>query len=201
MMLRIQSGSARGRPIRGVPKGLETRPILARIRKSLFDILRPRLPGALFLDLYAGTGTVGLEALSNGARRVVFVERDRRGCQMIQRNVTDMGFADRADVRPGDATKNLFWLSGEKFDVVFLGPPYKDAEKKPLALTVPTLARIEEAGLVDASGWVIAQHHKKEPLDGLSPRWEKFRRNDYGDSRLSFFRLREAGGEPAQRPA
>jgi 16S rRNA (guanine(966)-N(2))-methyltransferase RsmD len=188
-MIRIQSGSARGRMIRTV-KGLEVRPILARIRKSLFDILRPRLEGAALLDLFAGNGTVGMEALSNGARRAVFVDADRQSLRMIQRNVDDLGFSDRAEVRLGDATKDLRWLGGP-FDVIFLGPPYKDASKKPLALTVPTLARIAEAGLAVPDTVVVAQHQEKESLAGLSSGWRIVRQNPYGDSRLTFFRLQE----------
>ena len=86
MGLRIQSGAAGGRKLKSPPKGAEVRPILARIRKSLFDILRPRLSGALFLDLFAGTGTVGLEALSNGARRAVFVDVNRACCRVIHQD-------------------------------------------------------------------------------------------------------------------
>jgi 16S rRNA (guanine966-N2)-methyltransferase len=190
-VLRIQSGIARGRRLKALPKGLEVRPILARIRKSLFDILRPRMPGALFLDVYAGTGTVGLEALSNGARRAVFIDASRDSCRMIERNATDLGFADRVDVRPGDGTRNLFFLSGEPFDLIFMGPPYKDEQKRPLALTVPTLARIAEAKILKPTGWVIGQHHENESLKGLAPCWDMFRQNVYGDSLLSFFRLKE----------
>ncbi len=194
-MLRIQSGEAKGRKLKPVPTGHEVRPILARIRKSLFDILRPRLADTLFLDLYAGSGTVGLEALSNGARRAVFIEGDRVLCRVIEKNLALAGFADRAEVRHGDATKNLLYLSPDKFDFIFLGPPYKDTEKTPLALTVPTLGRIEEADILSPTGWVIGQHHKKEPLTGLSPRWEIFRENKYGDSVLTFFRMKNTGEE------
>ncbi|MGQ0644154.1 MAG: 16S rRNA (guanine(966)-N(2))-methyltransferase RsmD [Elusimicrobiota bacterium] len=190
--MRIQSGSARGRKLKSRPKGYEVRPILARIRKSLFDILRPRIGGTAFLDLYAGIGTVGLEALSNGASRAVFVDIDKTSLQRIQRNTEDMRFLDRAEIRRGDATQNLLWLGGRTFDLIFLGPPYKDESKNPLALTVPTLSRILEAGLAGPDTWIIAQHHKKESLDAAPPALELFRRNVYGDSVLSFFRLKPA---------
>lgn len=189
--MRILSGAARGRRLMGRPKGLETRPILARIRKSLFDILRPKLQGALFLDLFAGTGAVGLEALSNGAARAVFVDLNPQSLKNIQRNVTDLGFTDRADVKRGDATQSLDWLGGRAFDIIFMGPPYKDENKKPLALTVPALARLAEAGLAGPGTVVIGQHHKKEPLEGAATLWENFRTNVYGDSVLSFFRLKK----------
>lgn len=187
MSLRIQSGEARGRKLKSPPKGEVVRPILARIRKSLFDILRPRLAGIRFLDLYAGTGTVGLEALSNGASFAVFVEQERACCRVIEENVRRMGLELKVMVRCGDATRNLLWLDGP-FHFVFMGPPYKDEDKKPLALTVPTLVRIEEARLMAPGGWVIGQHHKKEPLAGLPPSWEILRENTYGDSVLTFFK-------------
>ncbi|HRY28554.1 MAG TPA: 16S rRNA (guanine(966)-N(2))-methyltransferase RsmD [Elusimicrobiota bacterium] len=189
-MLRIQSGIARGRLLVGLHAGVDVRPILARIRKSLFDILRPRLAGSFFLDLFAGTGAVGLEALSNGAARAVFVDGNRRCCRAIEGNAARLGFADQAEVHCGDITKSLAWLKGRPFDLVFLGPPYKDAEKSPLALTIATLMRVEEAGLLAPGGWVIAQHHKKEPVDDVSGKWEMFRRNYYGDSVLSFFQFK-----------
>jgi 16S rRNA (guanine966-N2)-methyltransferase len=191
MPLRIQSGSARGRSLRGLPKGYEVRPILARIRKSLFDILRPRIAGAQFLDLFAGVGTVGLEALSNGASRVVFVDIDKHSLRNIKKNVGILGFAERCEIHKGNATESLLWLGGVKFDLVFMGPPYKDEKKNPLALTVPTLGRLLEAGLVGPESWIIGQHHKKETLEGLPDHWEVFRQNKYGDSLLTFFRLRK----------
>jgi 16S rRNA (guanine966-N2)-methyltransferase len=190
-MLRIQSGTARGRKLVGLPKGLEVRPILARIRKSMFDIIRMKLPGAAFLDLYAGMGTVGLEAISNGVRKTVFVEQTRRQCEVIQRNLDLFGFADRGEVRPGDATKSLHWLAPGKFDFIFLGPPYKDpSDKTLLALTKPTLDRIMEADLLAPSGVIIAQHHETELVTGFSPRLELFRQNPYGESKLTFFRMK-----------
>src|SRR5262249_22941202 len=98
MSLRVQSGSARGRRLRGTPKNRDLRPILARIRKSLFDILRPRLSGARFLDLFAGTGAVGLEALSNGAKEAVFVDNDRNACRLVDRNASDLGFLSQVHI-------------------------------------------------------------------------------------------------------
>jgi 16S rRNA (guanine966-N2)-methyltransferase len=187
--LRIQSGESRGRKLKSPPKHVLVRPILARIRKSLFDIIRMRLRGARFLDLYAGTGTVGLEALSNGAASTVFVEAEKACCKVIRDNMARMGMEDRGEVLQGDVTRGLRWVGGS-FDFIFMGPPYKTEDKTALALTVPTLARIEEASLLASGGWVIGQHHKKEPLAGLSPTWEMFRQNVYGDSILSFFRAK-----------
>lgn len=189
-MIRIQSGGDRGRYLKSPPKGVYVRPILARVKKSLFDILRPRLQGTTFLDLYAGTGAVGFEALSNGAKRATFVELDRRCQETIRKNAELMGYGSRVSVESGDASKDLRWLSGERFDLVFMGPPYRTEDRTALALTAPTLARLLEADILAANALVVCQRHKKEPLEGLSPRWEMLRENRYGDSVLSFFRLR-----------
>ena len=188
--LRVQSGSARGRLLKAGPKGREVRPILARIRKSLFDILRPRIEGALFLDLFAGTGMVGIEALSNGASRATFVDRASSSLRMIETNLAFLGFTGRAEVIRSDVARDLQVLSGRRFDLIFLGPPYKDEKAAPLALSVPALSQVAEAGLAGPETWVVLQHHEKEPLDGAEASWEKFREKEYGDTVLSFYRVR-----------
>jgi 16S rRNA (guanine(966)-N(2))-methyltransferase RsmD len=188
MSLRIQSGSARGRSLKALPTGPDVRPILARIRKSLFDILRPKLAGVRFLDLFAGTGTVGIEALSNGASSAVFVDASPNSCRLIEKNLTALGFADRARVVRANATQSLSFLGGDPFQLVFMGPPYKDEKLKPLALTIPALRALVESHCLAPGAWVVGQHHKKEPLAGVPAGWTIFRENKYGDSVLTFFR-------------
>ena len=188
MSMRVQSGSARGRSIKALPSGPEVRPILARIRKSLFDILRPRLAGSKFLDLFAGTGTVGIEALSNGASSAVFVDASSHSCRMIEKNLDVLGFRDRARVVRADVIAQLNLLRDTPFDIIFMGPPYKDSNRLPLALTVPAVRAVDQNALLGANGIVIGQHHKKEPVNDLPPGWEIYRQNTYGDSTLTFFR-------------
>ena len=188
MSMRVQSGSARGRSIKALPSGPEVRPILARIRKSLFDILRPRLAGSKFLDLFAGTGTVGIEALSNGASSAVFVDASSQSCRMIEKNLEVLGFQDRARVVRADVIGQLHLLRGVPFDIIFMGPPYKDSNRRPLALTVPAVRAVDQNGLLGGNGIVIGQHHKKEPVNDLPTGWEIYRQNTYGDSTLTFFR-------------
>ncbi len=192
--MRIIAGSARGRRILSVPKELPVRPISARIRQSLFDILRPRITGARLLDLFAGTGAVGLEALSRGAQSVSFVEMDPRCVKVIEKNLERSGMAERGRVFRANALASLSWLpyrsGAEAFDLVFLGPPYVDAQKRPLRYTQAVLENVAASGLLAPDGWLVAQHHQKEPVHapkGL----ELFRRSKYGDTRLSF--LRRAG--------
>jgi 16S rRNA (guanine966-N2)-methyltransferase len=186
--LRVQSGTARGRRMVAVPRGLEVRPILARIRKSLFDIIRPRIQGAPFLDLFAGTGMVGIEALSNGASKAVFVDVRGDSLKMIRANLDHLNFWDRAETVKADATRDLKAAGGRAYAVVFMGPPYKNEKGTPLALAAPALAQVAAAGLLAPGGWAVVQHHEKESLAAAVDRWELFRVKEYGDTHLSFLK-------------
>jgi len=185
--LKIQSGDARGRKLKTLKADdLSVRPLLGRIKKSLFDIIRPKLQGAEFLDLFAGTGAVGLEALSNGARRVVFVERSPVSLKLIKDNIDMLGYGARGIIQRADITKGIGWLKLQ-FDIVFMGPPYKDEEKRPLFLTSPALKSVVESGLVARGGWIICQHHKKEPVK-MPAGLELFRQEQYGDTVITFYK-------------
>ncbi|MBI5623583.1 MAG: 16S rRNA (guanine(966)-N(2))-methyltransferase RsmD [Elusimicrobia bacterium] len=189
--MRVIGGKLRGRriPTGGRIEGL--RPISGRIKQSLFDILKERVGGSRFLDLFAGTGAVGIEALSRGASFACFVELDRHHVESLERNLALAGLQGHARALRGSAVDDLCWLgyrSGQsQYDLIFTGPPYKDLEKRPLALTVPALKRIVEAGLLTPGGWVICQHQVKEPVAAPAG-LELFRQVKYGDSFLSFFR-------------
>jgi len=185
--LRILSGDAKGRVLKTLKADdLSVRPLLGRIKKSLFDIIRPKLQGAEFLDLFAGTGAVGLEALSNGARRVVFVEQSPVSLKLIKENIDMLGYGARGVIQRADITRGLEWLKLQ-FDIVFMGPPYKDEKKRPLFLTAPALFSVVRSALVAADGWIICQHHKKEPVK-IPQGVEMFRQEHYGDTTVSFFK-------------
>ena len=100
--MRVVAGSARGKKLFVVP-GQGTRPILDRVKTSLFDILRPRIPGMNMLDLFAGSGSVGIEALSQGAAHCTFIDLGHKAIATIKRNLASTGFSDRAEVRQADA--------------------------------------------------------------------------------------------------
>lgn len=169
------------------------RPILIRIRKSVFDIISPKMKGCRFLDLFAGMGTVGIEALSRSASSAVFVEMDGRCVKLIRDNLKIFSFEDRGRVFQMNVLKNMPFLPGP-FDLIFMGPPYKDEEKNPLKLVAPTLENIDKNNLLAQDGWIIAQHHKKEEMKDVETRFEMFRQEKYGDSFVSFFK---APGESA----
>ena len=192
--MRIIAGALRGRRLLSI-KDPGLRPISGRIKQSLFDILKPRVAGARFLDLFAGTGAVGLEALSRGAAFVFFVDSNIRCRDLIERNLERAELASRGKVHPGSALGDLSWIpfrSGvAQYDLIFMGPPYKTAEKRPLAYTNPVLKGLSEAGLLAPEGLVISQHHVKEAVEAPAG-WELFRREKYGDTFLSFLRARSA---------
>ncbi len=189
--MRIIAGAGRGRPLKSVPKEMMVKPISARIKKSLFDILRPRLDGARFLDLFAGTGACGIEALSRGAASCFFVDADKRCVTVIEENLRRLGFAARGKASFGDILQDLSWIgyrSGtSEFDIVFLGPPYRTEDNTMLAYSTPAVARVAEANLLASGGIIILQRYKKEKVE-LPAGYEKYREERYGDTDVEFIR-------------
>jgi len=182
---RIIAGSLKGKTIKSLP-GLATRPLLGRIKKSLFDILGDRVVDANFLDLYAGTGSVGIEALSRGARYVLFVEKETRLTRLIRENLRTCELEKRAKVIEGDVLnynkETLKFSLPEKFDFIFAGPPYK------LNLIRNTLDIIVKLSLLRKNGWVICQHHFKEKVPGKKGFLSLFRKERYGKTVMSFYK-------------
>jgi len=132
---------------------------------------------------------VGIEALSRGAAKSVFVEQDPVCLNVIRENLDILKLADKAAVYRLNALGDLSPLP-KPFDLVFMGPPYKDAAKTMLALTEPTLLNIEKYELLHADGLVIAQHHKKEQVKLINSRWLVVREEAYGDSLVTFLKYR-----------
>lgn len=157
--MRVIAGEARGRRL-AAPEGRTTRPTSDRVRESLFAILQARTSGSRVLDLYAGSGALGVEALSRGAERATFVERDRRALAVIRKNLDVCGFAERATVLGMDAEAALSALarSGETFDLVFCDPPYRSREAaRILPLVPPVLA---EGGVLVLEEPARARHDR-----------------------------------------
>ena len=198
--MRIIAGTARGRRIFSVSKNLPVKPISDRIKKSLFDILRPRITGAMMLDLFAGTGNVSLEALSRGALRTVMLDREPACIKNIHRNLEHLGFAERAKVIRGDVLKPLDFLlaysDNEGYDIIFMGPPYRDINNKMLALSEPALKNVAEARLLAPNGIIVLQTHKTEEF-AVPDTLEIYRVEKYGDTLVHFLRAKIQKDEPA----
>ena len=179
-MIRITGGEAKGRKIKS-PPGLKTRPIIASLRKVLFDTLGERVLGARMLDVFAGVGTVGIEALSRGASFAVFVEKDPRVARIIRENLDMLGYADKAVVLVRDAFKPAFLESLSPFDIIFLGPPYgiRGIERLP-GLYLSFLA---------PSGVLVIQHHHKSRFD--FPADIRLKEKKVGENQLTFIFLEE----------
>jgi len=188
--MRVIAGSLRGRVL-AAPEGLETRPTADRLRETLFNVLtqgaRDCVAGAGFLDLYAGSGAVGIEAVSRGASQVVFVEEGAAALAVLRRNLEGLGLKAGVRVEKLSVGRYLRKAVGE-FGVVFLDPPYDEAEE--YAGTLGWLGG-QGAGLVAEGGWVVAEHRRKRPLEQRYGRLKRFRVKEQGDAGLSFYALEE----------
>lgn len=180
--MRIIAGTARGRKIRS-PKGDHIRPVLDKVKEAIFNILY-NIADLEVLDVFAGTGSIGLEAISRGAEGAVFIDKDREAISIIRENIRICGFEDSCKVIPKHANVALKILSkeGAKFDIIFVDPPYlKD-------LVVPTINLISEFDLLKKDGLIISEHHPKEELTNLCSGLEVTDERKYGQTLVSFVR-------------
>ncbi len=178
--MRIIGGEARGRRLVPVPAGVELRPTLDRVRESLFNVLAPDVPGCTFLDLFAGTGANGIEALSRGAQSASFVDSDPKAYGIIRENLNKLGFAHRADCWC-TALPQVLQKLGHGYDIVFADPPYGYDGIEAL------IDAIVAHGVVNQHGIVALEHARKAAVpDAVGPL--PFRRQKrYGQTALSFF--------------
>ena len=190
--MRIIAGALKGQQL-VTPRGHRTRPTADQVRIALMDTLMPSLPDARFLDLFAGAGGVGLEALSRGAARAVLVERDAEAAAALRHNVAALRVAGRTLVLPMDTGRALNRLAaaGERFDLVFLDPPYG------AGLVEDTLLRLGGGALITLDTIVVAQHFTKQPPPERIGTLAAFRARRFGETTLTFFR---GGAYDAESP-
>ena len=181
--MRIIAGRFGSRRLAG-PAGESTRPTSDRLRETLFNVLAPRIEGAAFLDLYAGSGAVGIEALSRGAASVVFVERAAAALKVLRSNLAQLRLTEAFRIQPGPVGAFLRRSSGEAFDLIFLDPPY-DLEQE-YAATLGLLGGAM-AEMVAPGGLVIAEHRRKIKLELAYGVLHRARLLDQGDAGLSFY--------------
>jgi len=193
--VRIIAGSLRSRRLEA-PPGLATRPSSDRLRETLFNVLAAHIRGAIFLDLYAGSGAVGLEALSRGAARVEFVERAAAALKVLRGNIERLGLREGFRVhacavgaflrRAAEAgrKRERYEAFRVQYEVVFLDPPWDAAEE--YAATLGLLGG-SAAGLLSANAVVIAEHRRKVRLEGRYGSLERTRLLEQGDAALSFY--------------
>jgi 16S rRNA (guanine(966)-N(2))-methyltransferase RsmD len=190
--MRVIAGTFRSRPL-VAPRGLDTRPTSDRLRETLFNVIAARVPGSRFADLYAGSGAVGIEAISRGAAEVFFAEKSPAALAAIRANLRTLKVAGGFQVEGGGTSSLLKWLSGKPLDVVFLDPPYDDAEEYRRTLT--TLGT-SASGLLTVDALVIAEHTRKHPLLDVYGSLHRTRTLLQGDAALSFYSVPEFVPEP-----
>ena len=180
--MRVIAGKAKGRKLRSVPGDI-TRPITDRVKESLFNILGGEIVDALFLDLFAGTGSVGIEALSHGARRAVFVERHRRAIETIKENLKITGLATQAEVIRDDVFRFLAREPAAQFDLIYIAPPqYKGLWSK-------TLLALDEKDFLAEGSLAITQIFPKEYQDLELKSLSLVDQRKYGSTLLCFYRF------------
>ena len=187
--MRVITGTAKGRKLLSVPGG-STRPITDRVKEALFSIVGPSIQGTTWLDLFAGTGSVGIEALSRGAEQVIFVDRSRRAIGTLHKNLEITGLKDRAVVLRRDAFRYVRTVDTQsEFDYIYVAPPqYR-------GLWADMLLLLDEIPLLAPKGTIVVQIHPKEFREfALSALYLADQRS-YGSTVLHFYRQGPAPGK------
>jgi 16S rRNA (guanine966-N2)-methyltransferase len=187
--MRVIAGKYRGRPLRSL-RGLDIRPTSDRLRETLFNVLTAgkleALEGTVWLDLFAGTGAVGIEALSRGAKQVYFVENSAAAAKLIEQNLRSLGITDRYKILQDDLAGIIWRLQREHFvaDVAFLDPPYRMQQSYE-----STLLALAGSSLIWAMSLVVAEHEKKFDPGGEFGALRRVRKLAQGNANLSFYRI------------
>jgi 16S rRNA (guanine966-N2)-methyltransferase len=183
MAMRIIAGALGGRRLK-VPRGRRVRPTADRVKESIFSILGDRFEGARVLDLFAGSGALGLEALSRGAREVDFVESDPIAARALLENIAALGCGERARLVRGSVERALHAAACE-FDLVFLDPPYG------AGLAAGTVELLGRGAWVSPQGLVVAEHSRRDELPEIAGILARIDRRRYGDTEVSFYTRRQ----------
>ncbi len=179
--MRIISGTSRGRKL-ATPKSQAIRPTSDRVKESIFNILGKEVEGKVVLDLFAGTGNLGIEALSRGAKKVLFVEKGRQAIKLIQRNLSQFGMNVQSEILPKDVIRAIGILKqrGESFDLILMDPPYEKG------LIQKTLFKLHSFKIYHQDSILIIEHDRREPIPTMVEGWTLIRQRKIGDTLISF---------------
>jgi len=179
--MRIISGISKGKRLCTL-RGQAIRPTSDRVKESIFNILGKEVDGRHVLDLFAGTGNLGIEALSRGAAKAVFVEKDKSAIDLIKKNLSRCGFDDRSHIITGEVERTIRLLhrKGEVFDFIFMDPPYRRG------LVQQTLGILQAQTLHHEDSILVIEHDRREPLSESMEEWALLRKRRFGDTVVSF---------------
>ena len=183
--MRIITGKARGLKL-STPKNMDVRPTSDRVKESLFNIIGTKIVGTHVLDLFAGTGNLGLEAWSRGAEKVVFIDESQASLQLVRSNIAKAKAEKETTVIKGNAVKVIADLSarGERFDFIFCDPPYNKG------LPAQIIEQVAKYDIVISGGYLIVEHSQHESLSELPLKLEIIRSEKYGETLISFLRCK-----------
>ncbi len=186
--MRIISGTSRGRRL-ATPRGHSLRPTSDRVKESIFNILGRTTEDKVVLDLFAGTGNLGIEALSRGAKKTIFVERARQALRMIQKNLFECDFSGQAEIIPKEVHRALSILEARKelFDLILMDPPYEDGWVE------RTLLKLSRHNIYHEGSILVIEHSRREPLPQKTGRWAIIKQKKIGDTMISIL---QAGQDP-----
>ena len=181
--LRIIAGRSKGRILESI-KGRNTRPTSDKVKEAIFNIIQSWISDSLVLDLFAGTGNLGLEALSRGASRVIFIDKDINAVKTIRKNCYNLGYQEQVEIYRNDAARGLTELSKRDilFDIVFMDPPYAKGYEESL------LQLIYEANILHNDSIVIVEHDSKTILPDRIAELCRYDFRKYGGTGVSFYR-------------
>lgn len=192
--MRVISGTARGRSLKAVP-GMGTRPTTDKVKEAIFSMIGPYFDGGAVLDLFAGTGGLGIEALSRGMDKAVFVDMDKHSIDVVRENLAACRFLESAEIYRNDAERGLKALSKReaRFDLVFLDPPYR------LKLADKLMAEMHELGLLNPGAVIMVEHASDYRYPEELGRFQCRRLALYGETAVAIYDYRDEEGEGAGR--
>ncbi|MCK8823600.1 16S rRNA (guanine(966)-N(2))-methyltransferase RsmD [Fuchsiella alkaliacetigena] len=184
--MRVIAGKAKGQKLKS-SSTQQVRPTSDRVKESLFNILGTAVRETKVLDLYAGFGGLGIEALSRGAKEATFIEKSRQQVEIIQENLSRTGFSEQAQVIKGEVLAKLHFLTTHSFDIILLDPPYE------ADLVEPTIAKIMDLDLLQKAGVIVVEQSVQQEAQENLAALELIRNREYGNTRLSLYLKREEG--------
>ncbi len=189
--MRVIAGLRKGHPLKAVP-GSSTRPTTDKVKEALFSMIGPYFDGGIALDLFAGTGGLGIEALSRGVEKAILVDRDAKSIQTIKENVEKTKFQTEVEVIRGDALKCLdqFAARGLSFELIFIDPPYQGGFYR------PCLQRLRESSMISESTRIIVESDpSNRDMDEILLGWQRLKHAEYGSICIDVIALPMTEGE------